>query len=194
MKKIKKITLVIVSLLVATFFTYYFVFSFGVASLFDFGDFIKEENTNTKTFLKEAFDPSGNYAFSYPGEVSTQYIQTYQWPPKLVVIGQNSFCSDVQNVSEKMKTESRNIAGHDFCVTTVSKVKDGNLVDLYAYSLNLKNKTYVIYFGTKHENCAEMKTDEKFFCESEVISFHPDLLAVSILQTVRLVNSGIIGR
>lgn len=182
MKKLKKITLVVLCLLPVTMFTYYMTFSLERISLFDF----KEKQSNSMSFLKSGIDSSGQYTFSYPSEISTKYIQAYQWPPKVVTVDQTSFCDDVKNITEKMKTEKRIIAGYDFCVTSVSKVLEDKIINLYAYSLNFENKSFILYFGTKHDNCEELKTDEKFFCESEVISFHPDLLVISILQTLRL--------
>jgi hypothetical protein len=170
MKIAKKIALLVLCLVAFTMFTYYSSYSIG---------------TSPK-YLAKNFDPTGEYSFNYPAEINTKFIKSYKWPPKLVVIPGDSKCTAGESGEKHhKKIESRNIGGYDFCVTTVSKVKDNRQVHLYAYSLTQNNFTYILYFGTSSDICDDFTTGKRILCELEKKGENPDKMVIGIFQSIK---------
>jgi hypothetical protein len=117
----------------------------------------------------------GSVSFRYPAVLSTTYIHSVDWPPKVAVSEGAPTCAEITT-----------IRGHSYCVTTSSGGAAGSVYIDYAYAVEKDGKTALLSFTLREVQCANYDDPEKTTCEQERNTFDVNALADSIMQTVTL--------
>ena len=126
--------------------------------------------------------------FEYPEDISTNYIQTLDWPPKVQVISGPFACVDVGEPNAQTgQTLIRKINNHDYCVTTVTNHTTDSTYYQYAYERQIQNKILYFTFSLKFADCTKYDDLERNSCKKEEAEFNIDNLLDNIIQTTKLI-------
>lgn len=112
-------------------------------------------------------------SFRYPAALSTTYIHSVDWPPKMSVSSDTSTCVEI-----------RIINGHSYCVTATSEGAAGSTYVDYTYAFEKEGKNVTLAFTIRQVQCANYDDSEEAMCERERNTFDIDTLADSIAQTI----------
>jgi hypothetical protein len=123
--------------------------------------------SDLKTYNDSATGASYKYA-----DLSTKYISTVEWPPKVTVTNKPYTCVERTGV-----TSSQTINGHEYCVTKTVEGAAGSTYTDYVYAFGKDGKTVSLSFNLRSVQCGNYNDPEKTACEKERAAFNPDTLA-----------------
>lgn len=117
--------------------------------------------------------------------MSTTYIDTVDWPPKIVQEPQAFHCSEAGQETEPAgKSEIRTINGHEYCVTTESEGAAGSIYRQYAYARNINNGSVFMSFSLRFPQCGNYPDSERKNCEQEQQLFAIDSMVDQMMSTI----------
>ncbi len=130
-------------------------------------------------------DTANKITFKYPEKLSTSYISTTDWPPKVQIENGPFVCTDAgEETSQAGATVERTIGGKQYCVTTVSEGAAGSMYSQYAYATELQGKVYFLTFTLRFVQCGNYSDPQKTACEKERASFNIDPIINEIVKTI----------
>lgn len=136
--------------------------------------------------------------FRYPKELTTAYIHTVDWPPKVQIVEGPLTCTEAgEETARAGRTERRMVDNREYCVTLVSEGAAGSVYTQYAYAFPTQGKVSIFTFSLRTVQCRNYDEEEKSRCESEREVFYLDGLVDKIAKTLEIKeetgNNGSIG-
>lgn len=129
---------------------------------------------------------SAGVTFKYPEDFGTQYITPVDWPPQVQVIRGDFLCTDAgEEGASAGETETKIIAGHEYCVTHVSKGAAGSIYIEYAYASAQEKRTLYFTFSLRKVECANYSLAQKADCEEEQAKFNIDLIIDRVIGSIK---------
>lgn len=138
------------------------------------------QNPSWQTFK----DDTQHVTFEYPQDLSTKYIHSQGWPPKIVVSSDTFSCKEGNSTSGT--TISKTIGKTTYCITANSEGAAGTIYTDYAYSFSKNNALVTFTFTLGYPQCANYEDPQKTQCENERQTFDLDALISEIAQSVKL--------
>lgn len=138
-----------------------------------------------KTFT----DSAQGFTFQYPETLTTKYITTVDWPPKVSISGDPFACTTAGKETDRAgQTTKEIINGRAYCVTKVVEGAAGSMYTQYAYATEIENKVLYFTFTLRATQCANYEPTERTACESERAAFDIDSLVDQIAQTTKFIK------
>lgn len=135
---------------------------------------------------KTMTDAATGVSFQYPETVSTPYITTSDWPPKVQVLNQSYTCTEAGVETERAGiTEKRLVGGREYCVTTVTEGAAGSNYTQYAYAFAQGNKTVILTFTLRFVRCENYDAAQRTACETERASFNIESTVDRIARSLK---------
>ena len=140
------------------------------------------QNNVTKDWLK--FNDSENkISFLYPKDLSTSYIHTVDWPPKISVENKKYSCTDISN-SVNGQTKSELINGKEYCITKESEGAAGSIYTTYTYKFSFSEKTLVLSLVLRSPQCMNYDDPKQTECINEEKDFDLNDIISRIVNTI----------
>ena len=144
------------------------------------------ENTNGwKVSAKEAF------SFRYPEDLSTKYLEAFDWPPKARILNEPFSCLEAGDETARAgRTEKVSIEDRNYCLTKVTGAAAGSTYTQYAYAFPGNNWTVVLTFSLRFSQCANYDEPDKSYCESEKANLDINDIADRMARTFQFEEPG----
>lgn len=134
-----------------------------------------------------AIDPQKGTAFRYPENLSTQYINTVDWPPKIQILQESFTCTEAGSSTDRAgRTEQQIINGNTYCVTEVTEGAAGSMYTQYAYAFPKSNRVVILTFSLRFLQCQNYDEAERNACENERSTFAIDSTLDRIARTLSI--------
>lgn len=135
-----------------------------------------------KTFT----DPANNFSFKYPEKLSTTFISTVDWPPKVQIQNGSFTCTPAgSEIARAGQTSLKVIDGKNYCVTIETEGAAGSIYSNYAYETAMLGKLYFFTFSLRYVQCANYPEPNKTACEKERTEFTIDPIISQVIQSVQ---------
>ena len=145
------------------------------------GYFIKDLSNQLQTRVGWQTMNDTGLSFQYPPQLSTTYIHTTEWPPKIQIKNQ------IANKSFSCKPEENKIINKTtYCVSTQAEGAAGSAYTKYIYSVAKSDNVVTLTFTLRSAQCLNYDEPKKSACINERNTFSVDDLAEQILSSVRL--------
>lgn len=132
-------------------------------------------------------DTQRGVSFSYPKDLGTQYIHPQAWPPIISTKKGPLTCkSQSPSTPPVNTTESRTIAGMDFCVTTQSEGAAGSEYTTYNYATEINGQVTTLTAVLQAVRCENYDNPKKTACEQERAVFNMDTIMAPIAESIIL--------
>jgi hypothetical protein len=132
-------------------------------------------------------DGANGLSFKYPENISTAYILTADWPPKVQITEGPFSCTESGSEGARAGiTTKEAINGHTYCRTIVSDGAAGSIYKQYAFSSAVKNKVLFFTFSLREVQCGNYDDQQKTACEAERASFNINSLIDPVIQSTVL--------
>ncbi|HEV7424641.1 MAG TPA: DUF3298 domain-containing protein [Candidatus Paceibacterota bacterium] len=154
-------------------------------------DFLVADYFSSTSAWKTFSDPAKGITFQYPENISTTYISTVDWPPKVQIIEGTFVCTNEGEVTSAAgQTLDKKINGRDYCVTMSSEGAAGSTYTNYAYATKIQNKFVSFSFVLRAPNCDNYGDNyndpQQTACKTERTTFSIDNLIDQIIQTTKI--------
>ncbi len=138
------------------------------------------QHAGWKTFK----DPTQNVTFQYPYSLSTKYIRTQSWPPKITVSSSNFSCKESGQPTGQQSVTQKTIGNITYCIENNSEGAAGTIYSDYTYIFLKDNKLISLQLTIAFPQCANYPDPQKSGCQNERSSFDLNSLINQIAQTV----------
>jgi hypothetical protein len=129
-------------------------------------------------------DPTSGASFKYPTSISTKYITTQNWPPKLAI--SNAAFSCTVSGTQPGQTIKKSINGNGYCENIEAEGAAGSTYLNYLYSFPVNNKVAIITFTLREVQCLNYSNPEQTTCTNERSAFNIDKIVDAMAQTVNV--------
>ncbi len=124
-------------------------------------------------------------SFKYPESLDKNYIDAFDWPPKVNVYNEQFACTKAGTETARAgKTELKTVNGREYCVTTLNEGAAGSIYSQYAYAMPRDNKTLILTFTLRYPQCMNYDDPKQTECKAEQSGFRLDDLLDRIAQTI----------
>lgn len=125
--------------------------------------------------LWQSYTDEKGISFKYPERLTTQYIDAFDWPPKIQFTAGPFTCFEAgQENARAGETELRRVDGRSYCVTKVTGAAAGSMYVQYAYAFPLGDKVPILTFSLRYPNCGNYDEIKMAECEREREAFDID--------------------
>lgn len=131
-------------------------------------------------------DSELNISYKYPETLLTNYMNVFEWPPKIAI--QSSAFSCAQNnsgITSRERTMLEIIHTRTYCVTIDKGAAAGSVYTRYAYVTQKNNRTIVATFGIRSVQCGNYEEPKKTECEQERASFDLNTMVDQMFETIK---------
>jgi hypothetical protein len=136
---------------------------------------------------KEGLDAVSGVSFRYPEKLTTKYISTVDWPPKIAVTDGPLTCTEAGvETARAGQTVRRTVDDREYCVTRESEGAAGSIYTNYAYATQKDDKVLIFTFSLRAVQCANYDDPQKAECENERTSFDIDSVLDRIAQSATI--------
>jgi hypothetical protein len=123
--------------------------------------------------------------FRYPEQLLTEYIHTYDWPPKAQVLSEVFTCTEAGAETDRAgQTEKRMVDHREYCVTKITEGAAGSTYTQYAYAFPKDNKVVIFTFSLRLVQCGNYDEPQKTACENERTAFDMDGVVDRMAQSI----------
>jgi len=133
-------------------------------------------------------DTAQGISFKYPKNLSTTYISTQEWPPKITISNEDFSCNETPPTSSlPNRVIERTVDNHKtYCVTANSEGAAGSVYNAYTYSTEMDGKLLTGNFILRFTQCSNYPSEQEKLCSGERETFDLDSVIDRILQSVAL--------
>lgn len=125
--------------------------------------------------------------FQYPRELTTKYIFTQEWPPKIAVATGTYSCPETDpTASQPERISEVTLDGQKYCVAAVTEGAAGTAYTTYVYLGEKENNLLTVTFTLAYPNCGNYEDPVKKECEQERESFDLNGVVDKIFKSIKL--------
>jgi hypothetical protein len=142
-------------------------------------------DTSTTTAPTDTTTPATpDLTFAYPNALTTTYIASNTWPPKVTVTQDAYSCTPSgTQIGPNGQTAEKTINGQVYCVTLASEGAAGSTYKTYTYVTMLGADNVNISFTLQFPQCANFTGAKVAACTKEETGFNVDNLVSTIIQS-----------
>ncbi len=147
----------------------------GVVLFLSLGNKSQKEDVASEQVNQKALDNLTQDFFSDPGQdFDTDYVSPVDWPPLVRALeGESYSCTPAGNEIDRAgKTESIEMGGEEYCVTTVSEGAAGSIYKQYAYIKDVRGIPVAATFSFRFVQCVNYDEPNQSACLAEQESFN----------------------
>lgn len=143
---------------------------------------------------KTTTDSQSGLTFRYPQGLTTTYIKTVDWPPRVQVLAQSFACEEAGAPTARAgQTARKQVGDRTYCVTTESEGAAGSIYTNYAYAfpwtsvggVSSGGQTAIFTFSLRAPQCANYDEPQKTNCVRELAAFNPDSLVDRMVRSLK---------
>lgn len=142
------------------------------------------ENNEWKT------SSDGVIEFSYPEKLTAEYIDTHEWPPKVMMATGVFSCAETPAESSLSEFVVRRVVDDRvYCVRVVNEAAAGSVYSTYTYSTAREGDIISLNFVLRYPQCFNYADERQIHeCQSEREAFDLDGVIDRIAETVKIIN------
>lgn len=127
----------------------------------------------------------GVIEFSYPEKLTAKYIDTVEWPPKVMIATGEFSCAETLAESSLPEFVARRMVDDRvYCVRAVNEAAAGSVYSTYTYSTVREGNIIVLNFVLRYPQCLNYDDPQKSECQAERETFDLDSVVDRIVETV----------